>query len=129
MEPPYSGHSVHWWPVRAALFQNIILFSATGPAVCTARYLTGAVRAPVLCNTALAVRRTSCRQGAYFASFHLLTGVIVPSGVFTSDPVNVMTSPPNEIFCVRTTPLKSGEADRSTFHVSTISASLTVYVP
>ena len=66
---------------------------------------------------------------AYFAGFHLLTGIIVPSGVFTSEPVHVMTSPLNEIFCVRTLPLKRGEAARSTFHMSTISASLTVYVP
>ena len=65
----------------------------------------------------------------YFTGFHLLMGFIVPSGVFTSDPTNVMLSPLNEIFCVRTAPLKSGEDALSIFHVTTISASLTVYVP
>jgi RimJ/RimL family protein N-acetyltransferase len=65
----------------------------------------------------------------YFTGFHLLMGFIVPSGVFTSDPTNVMLSPLNEIFCVRTAPLKSGEDAYSIFHVITFSDSLTVYVP
>jgi hypothetical protein len=50
------------------------------------------------------------RARRYFVRFHSLTGVISPWGVFTGDPVIVMTSPFKATVCLRTALSKAGDA-------------------
>jgi|SRR6185312_1031847 len=49
-----------------------------------------------------------CRPSDYLALFHLLTGVMVPCGVLTSELVVVIVSSSKLIFCVRMAPSNDG---------------------